>query len=346
MHTRFDDQQEETADQELARRLQQPTAVHSTGSYAPCAGLNAVNIVKTDFDSRDQGWDSRTGQQAESFSAGHSKLWSFSLSGHHLVAGSDGQIIFWDRRTGKQCGAFTDTHAEDVTQVKFCQSRLLSGSVDGLISVFDVANGFDEDAGFLAALNIDNSVSRIGLYGLQSEKLWCLSHTETLHLWEWVAACDEESSGGQGMLGEDRNTRASLTQAASLTPGADPLGPALDYLISCAYTSTSNQLMLLAGNNQGAVGCFPVAEPSCHGGVCSFGGPKALMSGAHDSVVRSVLWSDTGALVSGGEDARLVQWSVQPSAGGEQKPAVHKPSQRASSSVSRKDSTRRRQSPY
>ncbi len=86
------------------------------------------------------------------------------------------------------------------------------------------------------------------------------------------------------MLGEDRNTRASLTQAASLTPGADPLGPALDYLISCAYASTSNELMLLAGNNQGAVGCFPVAEPLSPGGVCSFGGPKALMSGAHDSV--------------------------------------------------------------
>ena len=51
-----------------------------------------------------------------------------------------------------------------------------------------------------AALNIDNSVSRIGLYGLQSEKLWCLSHTETLHLWEWVAACDEESSGQRVLL--------------------------------------------------------------------------------------------------------------------------------------------------
>ena len=86
------------------------------------------------------------------------------------------------------------------------------------------------------------------------------------------------------MLGEDRNTRASLTQAASLTPGADPLGPALDYLISCAYTSTSNQLMLLAGNNQGAVGCFPVVEPSSPGGICSFVGPKVLLSGAHDSV--------------------------------------------------------------
>ena len=91
-------------------------------------------------------------------------------------------------------------------------------------------------------------------------------------------------TGGQGMLGEDRNTRASLTQAASVSPGADPLGPALDYLISCAYTSTSNQLMLLAGNNQGAVGCFPVVEPSSPGGVCSFGAPRALLSGAHDSV--------------------------------------------------------------
>ena len=46
-----------------------------------------------------------------------------------------------------------------------------------------------------AALNIDNSVSCIGLYGSHSEKLWCLSHTETLHLWEWAAACDEESAG-------------------------------------------------------------------------------------------------------------------------------------------------------
>ena len=86
------------------------------------------------------------------------------------------------------------------------------------------------------------------------------------------------------MLGEDRNTRSSITQAASLTAGADPLGPALDYLISCAYSSSSNELMLLAGNNQGAVGCFPVAEPLAPGGTCSFGSPKALLSGAHESV--------------------------------------------------------------
>ena len=64
-------------------------------------------------------------------------------------------------------------------------------------------------------------------------------------------------------------------------------------------------------------------------------------------VVRSVLWSDSGALVSGGEDARLVQWSVQPSASGEQTQFIHKPSQRVSNSVTRKhQAARHRQSPY
>ena len=69
-----------------------------------------------------------------------------------------------------------------------------------------------------------------------------------------------------------------------MTPGADALGPALDYLITCAYSHSSNQLLLLGGNNQGAVGCFPVIEPSALGGSCSFGGPRAVLSGAHDSV--------------------------------------------------------------
>lgn len=86
------------------------------------------------------------------------------------------------------------------------------------------------------------------------------------------------------MLGEDRNARASLTQAASVTPGADPLGPSLDYLIACEYNMNTSELLLLAGNNQGAVGGFPVAEPSAPGGTCSFAGPKAVLSGAHDSV--------------------------------------------------------------
>ena len=102
------------------------------------------------------------------------------------------------------------------------------------------------------------------------------------------------------MLGEDRNTRASITQAASMTPGADPLGPALDYLISCAYSPVSNELLLMAGNNQGAVGCFPVLEPLTPGGSCRFGGPKALLCGVHDMVNAFVTCCAGACLVSFG----------------------------------------------
>ena len=49
-----------------------------------------------------------------------------------------------------------------------------------------------------AALNLDASVARMGLYEDASEALWVLSHTEGLHLWEWQAACDEEAAGAPG----------------------------------------------------------------------------------------------------------------------------------------------------
>ena len=51
-----------------------------------------------------------------------------------------------------------------------------------------------------AALNLDASVNRLGFCGGQQEQLWCLSHTDTLHLWDWQAACNEESEGASGHL--------------------------------------------------------------------------------------------------------------------------------------------------
>ena len=65
-------------------------------------------------------------------------------------------------------------------------------------------------------------------------------------------------------------------------------------------------------------------------------------------VVRSVVLSDAGTLVTGGEDARLAQWTAQPAANGEQQLPVQKAGQRSASAVKRKDTAgaRRRQSPY
>ena len=48
---------------------------------------------------------------------------------------------------------------------------------------------------FQAALNSTPSVAACGVYGSQDSKLWALSQIESLHLWEWAAAVDEEVPG-------------------------------------------------------------------------------------------------------------------------------------------------------
>lgn len=59
----------------------------------------------------------------------------------------------------------------------------------------------DEDEGFKAALNIDTSVAKLGFYGQQGERLWARSGVESLHLWEWAAACNDEAAGVRAGLG-------------------------------------------------------------------------------------------------------------------------------------------------
>lgn len=53
----------------------------------------------------------------------------------------------------------------------------------------------DEEEGFKAALNIGTSVARFGFWGAAGGRLWCTSGTESLHLWDWAAACDESREG-------------------------------------------------------------------------------------------------------------------------------------------------------
>ena len=46
-----------------------------------------------------------------------------------------------------------------------------------------------------AALNLDDSPARIDFYGPGLEGAWVTSHTEALYLWDWAAACEEETEG-------------------------------------------------------------------------------------------------------------------------------------------------------
>ena len=72
---------------------------------------------------------------------------------------------------------------------------LISASDDGLVAVFDFAEGVDEDDSWRAAINLDGAVATMGFYGASHAKLWMVSQLAGLHLWEWQAACSEDGPG-------------------------------------------------------------------------------------------------------------------------------------------------------
>lgn len=134
---------EETAEQELARRLQQPAATQSSVPYSACSSLNAVNVLRTDFDTGDQCYvfhvaaSTHSGTVAAALSNHTVKLYNSGnsdgftylgeLKGHtdvvseiafagydnpHALYSSseDGSIRGWDSRTGQQAQRFTQIY--------------------------------------------------------------------------------------------------------------------------------------------------------------------------------------------------------------------------------------------
>ena len=133
MHVRYDEPQEETADQELARRLQQPAADQSSGPHPPCNGLNAVSIVKTDFDARDQCYVFDIAASADSASL------AVSLSNNAIklyTAQGTGGLAY----VGELIG-----HTDTISALAFAGTdnphSLYSSSADGSVRAWDSRSG-------------------------------------------------------------------------------------------------------------------------------------------------------------------------------------------------------------
>lgn len=284
-------------------------------------------------------WDTRSKKLAEEFPAPpRSIIHCCDTNGTLIAAGAGDNLLFWDRKTRQPLTSFKDTHAQDITACRFAPLNpniLISGSEDGLLAAFDLSAGLDEDEGFQAALNIDNAVSQIGFYGKAYEKLWCTSGTETLHLWEWGAACDEEMEGGVGALAHFHDARQQLKLTPPPPPPAattitnddddDVFGVVngCDYLIGCEYIPEDDALLVAAGNNGGTAALFPVHHHHHHhGGGPSLGREAAEVrllggggGGGHVETVRSLILcgeeeGKRGVCITGGEDARVCMWST------------------------------------
>ncbi|XP_033967526.1 WD repeat-containing protein 89 [Pseudochaenichthys georgianus] len=250
-----------------------------------------------------RGWDvRRPGSEAvQVFKSGPSHNYcSFDLNssdtllcaGTEQVNDEDSFLVFWDVRKpgGKLLGVYSESHSDDITQVCFHpreKDRLASGSTDGLVNVFDLSRG-GEDEALLATCNSDSSAGSVCWSGAEFTQLLCLSHDEGLHLWDL------------GQLDTDEPlTIFSTSDARGLPLLAD--GGGVDYLVGCRWLQEAQRLLVVGGKNSGDL----------HLMECDHAGLRLLrtLEGGHSSTVRCFLWDAVGeALFTGGEDAQLLLW--------------------------------------
>ncbi|KAJ0053130.1 hypothetical protein Pint_00987 [Pistacia integerrima] len=253
-------------------------------------------------------WDTRSFHQVSSISAPSSQeIFSFSFGGstdNLLAAGCNSQILFWDWRNKKQVACLEESHVDDVTQVRYNvqfvpdhQNKLLSASVDGLICIFDTAGDINDDDHLESVINVGTSIGKVGFFGETYQKLWCLTHIETLSIWDW----------------KDGKNEVSFENARTLASDSWTLDQ-VDYFVDCHYSEDSGNLWVIGGTVAGTMGYFPVN----YKGVTTIGSAEAVLGGGHSAVVRSVLPMSSMRSKpaqsqgifgwTGGEDGRLCCW--------------------------------------
>lgn len=249
-------------------------------------------------------WDTRTFKQVSLLRTGSSQeIFSFSIGGSNgnlLAAGCNSEIPFWDWRTGKQVSCLEDSHVDDVTQVHFVPNspnKLISASVDGLMCIFDTEGNINDDNDLESVMNVGTSIAKVGFFGELNQKLWCLTHIETLSIWDW----------------KDTKKECDFQEARSLASDSWSLGH-VDYFVDCHYSGADDGLWLIGGTNAGTLGYFPV---NCTG-LGMIGPPEAILDHGHTGVVRTILpvsrtfngLSQQQGIFgwTGGEDGRLCCW--------------------------------------
>lgn len=148
----------------------------------------------------------------------------------------EAHLLYFDVRKNVTLGAYTDSHEDDVTQVKFHPIKhnvLASGSTDGLINVFNIEETSEEDA-LEYCLNTESSVQTINWHTTtksNENRLACITHTNDFQLYNV-----EESES------IFRCTRDDITAVMKRKSCSDC------YLVN-SHSAANGHIFLMAGSN-------------------------------------------------------------------------------------------------
>lgn len=218
------------------------------------------------------------------------------LGGTTVATGSSDSIIsFFDlRRSTAVLGTYEDAHCEPVTQVRFhplCDSRLVSGSEDGVLCVFDCTIA-DADDAMLSIVNAESAIRKLAFWG--PEEVAICTHSETLDVWNLESA---------RRVGHFRELRSYCAQE---------LRRPVDYLVDGVYDPVSKSKWVVAGDQTGKIELLEWQEcgnPS-RDPVTQLVAPLQTLRKGHQAGVRCAAWApDHQVLYTGGEDARISVWS-------------------------------------
>ncbi|XP_016973586.1 WD repeat-containing protein 89 [Drosophila rhopaloa] len=200
-------------------------------------------------------------------------------------------LVFYDVRERRQMGVYCDSHEDDITSVRFHPQNpdtLGTGSVDGLINVFDVKEA-DEDEALLNTFNTESSVARLQWHRNVYDKdvISCITTTGDFKSYESEEGDEVSSFERPDVTAAIRRKNAS------------------NFNLINAHNQEDGEIFLLAGTNFNKGEILRSVSVTTKNSLQ----PLANFQGNKQIVRESLYDSKSKSLITGGESGIVTVWS-------------------------------------
>ncbi|PPJ51575.1 hypothetical protein CBER1_09879 [Cercospora berteroae] len=282
-----------------ATTLKATKTLQDCHSGAAClkTGGSARTFVTGGRDGLVRCWDGRAKQVAGMADPNANGIASLACHDHLIAVGTESLkeglgdvsvLLFDTRNTSAPVRQYSESHTDTVTQLQFHPAQphvLLSGSTDGLVSIFDI-NHEEEDDALQQVLNPRSAVHCAGF--IAQDQAYVVSTDEQYSIYTLAkTASEEEELPPPLQFGDVRQKLDCM------------------YVIDVLVQPDGPPLIAYGHNEKRTLGISSLGTP----GAWGFGQKIDLPSAHGDEVVRDVLLIEKRAF-SCGEDGNVKAWSL------------------------------------